>query len=336
MADAPGFAAEASPYSDDDRSSSLSDLDEGADAGTMPEHIRKKMAVNDGDSEAETERLEVSPNKPVKEENALVNSLPLAQTLMDLSNDRAGGQTIEAERFSDSEISSPAPSEEDILSDGNSDQNAELQEMDYNGPEMPQTSLGKKRKRSEQEDEIDTDEDEENRLRRKRTGSVRSDAEIERPTSDDERSSVADSSREGSPDAMEVADDQEDELVVDANEEETLTGAHEAGDFSAKSKKGRDSNSHLRVSQHEDSEGRGISQAEEDQIEAAGESEEEDLAEADDAEDAEAAARSEEERKRDRSGHRPSSLIMNPDAKRTAAMDALLALEKRFAALRDR
>lgn len=336
MANAPVFTAEADLYSDDDRSSSLSDLDEGVETGTIPETVNKIMAVADGDSEAETERLEVSPNKPVKQENILVNSLPMGQKLDGYPNGRSGAEDVEAERFSDSVVSSPRSSDEESLSEGISDHNAELEEMTFDEPEAPQVSAGIKRKRTSEDNRSDTDEDGEKRARRKRTGSIRSDLEPEPSASEDEGSSVANLSREGSQDVMDMADDHEDELVVGANEDERLTETNEAVELLASAKRGRQSSSHMRVSQHEDSEEPVISQAEEEQVEVAEGSDEEELAENDDIEDAEAAVRSEEEREPIDTSDVMPGIDKDTDAKRTAAMDALLALEKRFATLRDR
>lgn len=308
MANILGFEATASPFSDDDddRSSSLSDLDEGTDTGNTPAMVDQKIAATDVDSEAETERLEISPNKPLRVESGPGSSVPLDQPFRGTFNESTDAQRTAAERFSDSAISSPVSSDEELLSEGNSD-HTEPQEGDFDGAEASKLSAGIKRKRTSQENGSGIDQDEENRSRRKRTGSIRSDAGHDR-SSDDEGSSNGDPSRNGTPDAMDVIGDQDDELVVAANSDDRLIHSLQVDeDLIAQSTVGKPANTHATGYQNEDSDGLAVSQPEEEQAGIVEESDEEDLAEPDDVEDAEAAARSEEERKE------ATPLVSRPD-----------------------
>jgi hypothetical protein len=299
MANALHFSAETSPESDEDRSSSLSDLDEGLDTETISGTARKKMTVADGDSEAETERLDISPNKITKEAQVLVNVAPLDQPLPESSDIISAIHQMETERFSDSAISSPGSSDEDLLSDGGSERVTGVSDRAFNGSGTSQVSAGQKRKREIQENESDIDGEQENRSRRKRTGSIRSDAERDPSISDDDASSDAELSRAGSQDPMDVNEDPDDDAIMDANDDDMLPRTNQTGKVMTASKIGKVTASRARDSLHEDPEGAivGQEEEEEDQVEGPEESDEEDLVEADEAEDAEAIARSEEERK---------------------------------------
>jgi hypothetical protein len=297
MANVQRFSAETSPESDDDRSSSLSDLDEGLDAETISGTARKKMTVADGDSEAETERLDISPNKTTKEEQALANFAPLDQPLPESSDVISAIHQMETERFSDSAISSPGSSDEDILSDVGSDRVTGIRDRAFNGSGTSHVSAGQKRKRAIQENESDIDGEQENRSRRKRTGSIRSDAEHDPSISDDDASSDGELSRAGSQDPMDVNEDPDDDAMMDANDDDILPRTNQTGKMMTASKTGKVAAPRGQDSLHEDPEGAIVGQEEEDQVEGPEESDEEDLVEADEAEDAEAIARSEEERK---------------------------------------
>ena len=296
MANAPLFSTESSPDSGDDRSSSLSDLDEGVDPDTISGTLRKKMAVADGDSEAETERLEISPNKAPKEEQVSMEFAPLGPTMPDSSDVISAIHRLETERFSDSAISSPETSDEEVLSDAASDHLARGRNRAFDGSGTSQVSAGQKRKRSSQENGSDIDGEQDNRSRRKRTGSIGSDAQRDPSTSDEEASSSSDLSRTGSRDPIDVNDDPDDD-AVDANDDDVLAGTDQNGNGTAESRIGKITLSKARNSLHEDPDGGSVGQEEEDQAEVAEESDEEDLVEVDEIEDAEAVARSEEERK---------------------------------------
>lgn len=296
MANAPHFSAETSPESDDDRSSSLSDLDEGLDPETVSGLARKKIAVTDGDSEAETERLETSPNKADKEEQVMVEFAPLGQTLPESSDViSAIHRQLKTERFSDSAISSPgSSSDEELLSDAASDHIAGVRNRGLDGPRTSQASAGQKRKRTSHDNGSDMDGEEDARSRRKRTGSIRSEAERDPSTSDDDASSNTDPSRAGSQEPMDVNGDPDDDAMADAGDEIVLAGPD---DEPVESKVGKITTSKARKSLQEDPDEGIVGQEEEDQGDGPEESDEEDLVEADEVEDAEAIARSEEERK---------------------------------------
>jgi hypothetical protein len=300
MANPPLFSAETSPESDDDRSSSLSDLDEGLDAETISGAARKKTIVADGDSEAETERLEISPNKTMREEQVLANFAPLDQPLPKSSDLISAIHQMETERFSDSAISSPGSSDEDLRSDGGSDRVADVHDRAFDGSGASQVSAGQKRKRTVQENESDIDGEQENRTRRKRTGSIRSDVERDPSISDDDASSDGELSRVGSQDPLDVNEDPDDDAMMDANDDDIRPRIIQASNVIAASKIGKIAPSKARKSLHQETEGAVVGQEDEDQVEGPEESDEEDLVEGDEvdeAEDAEAIARNEEERK---------------------------------------
>jgi hypothetical protein len=265
----------------------------------------------------------------------LVKFAPLDQTLPESSDVISAIHKMETERFSDSAISSPGSSDEDLLSEGGSDHVAGARNRAFNGSGTSQVSAGQKRKRGSQENESDIDGEQEDRSRRKRTGSIRSDAERGPSMSDDDESSDGELSRAGSQDPIDVNEDADDNALVDANDDNILPRINQTGNVMTASKIGTITAFKARKSLHEDPEGGIVGQEEDDQVEGPEESDEEDLVEIDEAEDAEAIARSEEERK-EVSPSSSSPTDTHTDAKRAAAMDALLDLEKRFATLRDR
>jgi hypothetical protein len=297
MANATRFSTETSPESDDDRSSSLSDIDDGLDPETISGHARKKMTVADGDSEAETERLEISPNKTTKEEHVLVDFAPLDKSLPESSDVISAIHQMETGRFSDSAISSPGSSEEDLRSDRGSDRATGVHDRAIDGSGASQASTGQKRKRAIQENESDVEEEQESRSRRKRTGSIRSDPERDPSMSDDDALSDGELSRAGSQDQIDGNEDEDDDAILDANDDEVLPNPNQSGSLIAASKLGKITASKARKSLHDGSDAAIVGQEEEDQVDGPEESDEEDLVDADEAEDAEAIARNEEERK---------------------------------------
>jgi hypothetical protein len=287
------FSAETSPESDDDESSSLSDIDEGLEPETISGHIRKKMAVADGDSEAETERLEISPNKAVKEEHVLLDFVPLDKSLPESSDVISAIHQMETGGFSNSAISSPGSSDEDLPSDRVSERTTVIHDRGTDGSGTSQASAGQKRKRAIQENDSDVEEEQENRSRRKRTGSIRSDPERDTSTSEDDASSDGELSQTGSQGQVDVNEDEDDDAKLDANDE-TPPNTNQSGSLIAASKI---TASKARKSLDDGSDVVVVGQEDEDQVDGPEESYEEDLVEADEAEDAEAIARNEEERK---------------------------------------
>jgi hypothetical protein len=296
MANAMRFSTETSPESDDDGSSSLSDIDEGLEPETISGHVRKKMAVADGDSEAETERLEISPNKAVKQEHGLVDFVPLDKSLPESSDVISAIHQMETRGFSNSAVSSPGSSDRDLHSDRASERTTGIHDRGTDGSGTSQASAGQKRKRAIQENDSDVEEEQENRSRRKRTGSIRSDPERDTSTSEDDASSDGELSQTGSQGQVDVNEDEDDDTKLDVNDE-TLPNTNQSGSLIAASKVGKITASKARKSLHEGSDVVVVGQEDEDQVDGPEESDEEDLVEADEAEDAEAVARNEEERK---------------------------------------
>jgi hypothetical protein len=297
MANAPQFSAENTPDSDDDRSSSLSDLDEGVNPDTMSGAIRRQMAVTDEDSEAETERLEISPNKAAKEEQISGDFGPQDQILPASSDLISAIHQLDTERFTDSGISSPESSDEESLSEPASDHLTGYHNRASDDPGTSLASAGQKRKRASQENESDIDGEQAHRSRRKRTGSIRSETNGNPPTSDDEVSSSSGLSGAGEPEPMELNEDPDDD-VMDAIDDNVLPRTDQGGNGIAESRVGKGTLSKARIPLHEDPDDSILAQEEEeDQVGGADESDEEDIVDADEVEDVEAAARSEEERK---------------------------------------
>lgn len=164
--------AEAGYILDEDRSSSLSDLEDGADEGDMVSAPSALSRQIEADSEAETERLEISPKKNQDHKHSELNAA---------SHNHSSGilvrsemlQAAEQEIFSDSIVSSPGSSEEDPEMEMRSEHSTALDKLDahvLNGS-------FKKRKRQDIEDDTSGDDAEEARRHRKRTQSIRSDVE---------------------------------------------------------------------------------------------------------------------------------------------------------------
>ncbi len=280
---------------DDDRSSSLSELeDDGPD--TMDSEAAGQVSGVEADSEAETERLEESPDKTAQKKALGTTPSKLAQATH--VDDRP-----EIESLTDS----LSINESDLVSLRSSDDASSEAPGNHWGTEEDQyknRSLAKRKRDDEQ------DEEEQNRARSRRTGSVSSDE----PSSDSE-SEAEDVRSRGSRDAMADPDraiglpegDPEDD-VDEQEDEEQKDDSNEESKAKKAPVRGRTTRS------------RGKEDLEiEDDQEA--EEEPEPVEESDEAEvdDAEATAKSEEEQ-----------------AKRMAAMEALTALERHFATLRDR
>lgn len=305
MANAAHFSAENSPESDAERSSSLSDLDDGLDADNIAGNGRKKkkkmmvmvVITADADSEAETERLEISPNKRTKEEEVLVNFTPLDPSLPESSDVKSAMHQMEAERFSDSAISSPGSSDEDLMSDGGSDSGTGVRASAFNGSGTSQVSTGQKRKRVIAENDSDGEEEQESGSRRKRTGSIRSDAEPDPGIMDDDASSDGELSQADSQDPIDVNEDPDDEAIMDANDDDIVVDTNQADTLMAAGKMAKATGSKTRSALHEEAEEAAGDPEDEDLVEGAEDSDEEDIVEPDEAEDAEAVARSEEERR---------------------------------------
>lgn len=289
------LAEEEEVEEDDDRSSSLSELEDDA-PDTVDSEAAGQTSGVDADSEAETERLEESPDKAATKKSLGATPSKLAQTT--LVDDRPEIESLtDSNSERDSDLSPLSSDDEAEGSSGAPADDAEIEEDQYE-----HRSPAKRKRQEEQDDE------EHNRARRRRTGSVsseeaRSDAESE---AEDVRS-------QGSRDAIvDRANDALDEDPEDEDEEQEDEEQKDDSNEEAKDKKAPVRGRTTRSRGKEDLEIADDREAEEEPEPA----EESDEAEVD---DAEATAKSEEEQ-----------------AKRMAAMEALTALERHFATLRDR
>ncbi|KIW23185.1 uncharacterized protein PV07_11405 [Cladophialophora immunda] len=286
------YAPKDEPLSDDDRSSSLSELDDDLEDGE--EEDMEAAVVADVDSEAETERLQATPEN-------LARKKPLEISPSKLSQRQDIDMRPEIESFTESPVSSPISSHhesdhEEGISDG--------QEADEDAQEAPvvdPAASPNKRKREESESDVE----EAPRSQRRRTGSVETEDDKSEPDTDGEEND-SHHLRENTVEP-EVGAPEHDEEVVEPEEEQKEAE---------------------KVDSSEDSKDKGKSRprrkAKDPVIQELRHEDEEDAAHAEDSEvvddnDLEAAIKSEEEH-----------------AKRLAAMEALTALERHFATLRDR
>ncbi|KIV85889.1 hypothetical protein PV11_01541 [Exophiala sideris] len=171
------IAAHDDPLSDDDRSSSLSELDDNLDDVEGEEEDVEPAKATDADSEAETERLQVTPEGLVKKTPFEISPSKLAQ--------RADvDMRPEIESLTESLVSSPISSHGDSdLDDALSDAPDAEGEVEV-GPEVGARNSPAKRKREEHESEAE----EAPRSQRRRTGSVTSEEEKSEPESEAEDS----------------------------------------------------------------------------------------------------------------------------------------------------
>lgn len=293
---------------DDDRSSSLSDIGD-EDGESLGEETPIQIdPPTEADSEAETERINSTPNKMGGSKKMVLNTKPFEPSPSKLA--LATGPESGEDDDSESAISSPLASTRDSVSgdaiEGEENDNEELD----NTATQEQNVNGKKRKRSliDGDDLADATQ---GRSRRQRTGSVQSEASIQNAAMSDDGSP---SSREGTLEptetnegAVEDAETNEDDADI---EQEPIAAVK---DLKVKAGAGRRRT--LRGKAIENETPVDAEDAEQQDAESAAE----EGAENEDVDDAEAVAKSEEEL-----------------AKKMAAMEALTSLEKHFAALRDR
>ncbi|KAK5940430.1 hypothetical protein PMZ80_006845 [Knufia obscura] len=307
------------PHEDDDRSSSLSELeiddapdnvemrddDEGDDEDEEEDQDQEEPVIQDttmvdGDSEAETERLEESPDKTTKKVFQISPS-KLAQTMTASDDVRP-----EIEELTNSGASSPITPPEDSPLDDLSE--AEDLEEPANPLDILSQAATVTNKRKRLSDVLDITSEE--RPRKRRTQSLsdpeeESESEPESEKSEVEKPEAA--TRESTVEAEDPEAQEKDQKpaevpVEDKAEELSLSD-------SSKNKK-PEQYTRSRSSRR----GKDPEEAQEDEENEAEASDEE--AEGD---DVDAVAKTEEEQ-----------------AKRAAAMDALTALEKHFATLRDK
>ena len=315
MSNAQSYADGASQTSDDDRSSSLSELDDGPEAVIETVADMQREEILDDDSEAETERLEISPNKLARTSTNKVSSMLLSQDPLRTSTSLP--LEDEAEMFSDSSISSPRTTDDEQLGDEASDNGGPDEVIEAVNPTTSKAFAGKKRKRMLIDHHSDDDNAADERLPRKRTGSIRSEEDRDLPDMADERSRSASTSRPAGTEAIDA--DETNEVDIPVGREDKVESDNENGSDQKTKQKGKKVAPHSRNSKSRLVESADDVEQVDEQAEADAQSGEEGVGAPDDVEDAEALAKNEEEQ-----------------AKRAAAMDALLRMEKQFATLRDR
>lgn len=168
---AAAVAAKDEPLSDDDHSSSLSELDDDLEDGE-DEEMEPAMPA-DADSEAETERLQVTPENLAKKKPFEISPSKLAQR-QDVD------MRPEIESLTESAVSSPISSEADsdndeVLSEG---PDADEEPLDQHLLDAPASPNKRKREAS------GSDVEEAPRPQRRRTGSPETEEEKSEPESE--------------------------------------------------------------------------------------------------------------------------------------------------------
>jgi len=283
---------------DDDRSSSLSELEDAPDNMELEEDEEEEDAVQlnnaiDGDSEAETERLEESPDKSRRPFQ--ISPSKLAQSM------NAADERPEIEELTNSEVSSPmTPVEDSPLQSELSEAEDVLNPLDILSQAAASTN-----KRKRLSDVMDLMEDQ--RPRKRRTESI--DSEVEKSDAESELPEVPSREPTIEPDDPEVQAESEKE---DEQEEEGEPEQEhiELSDGS----KAKKPEQYTRSRSRRGKDPAGPEAQDEDDNEAVEASDED--AEVD---DVDTAAKNEEEQ-----------------LKRASAMEGLIALERHFATLRDK
>ncbi|OJD18622.1 hypothetical protein AJ78_01393 [Emergomyces pasteurianus Ep9510] len=157
---------------DDARSSSLSDLDDALDNDHLDiESPKLEKLASEIDSEAETERIEESPNHPRNRANIVLNSGIFETSPSKLAQSTTYDELSEHEGEGDDTEISPSKPQRKASSNGKP---AVANVATIDGPELLSASLeaiSKKRKRLDLEEDVGTEPIEEEPLR-KRRGSV--------------------------------------------------------------------------------------------------------------------------------------------------------------------
>ncbi|KIW91993.1 uncharacterized protein Z519_06975 [Cladophialophora bantiana CBS 173.52] len=287
------YAAKDGPLSDDDRSSSLSELDDDLEDGE--EEDIEAAAPADVDSEAETERLQATPENLARRNPPEISPSKLSQR-QDID------MRPEIESFTESPVSSPISSHHDSDHEEGISDGQDADEEGHEGGVVAPAASPNKRKREETESDIE----EAPRSQRRRTGSVETEDEKSEPDTDGE-GNESPHLRENTIEPEVGVPEHDEEDVVEPEEEqkevEKVDSSEDSKDKTKSRPRRKAKDPVIHELQHED---------------------EEDVGPAEDSEvvddnDLEAAIKSEEEQ-----------------AKRLAAMEALTALERHFATLRDR
>ncbi|GAM38733.1 hypothetical protein TCE0_033r09704 [Talaromyces pinophilus] len=290
---------------DDGRSSSLSEIDDVSDNEPSDDELPppQRSVPEEVDSEAETERLEDSPNNHRLQPNIKLTGASRFES----SPSKLAQSTTYDEMEEDEETElteTPSKTRRSSKTNGTSE-NIETPALeDVESPHSHTDVAGKKRKRPQANEDVDTEMGEDDEPLRKRRGSVGAD----------------DIQDEAGGDALTTRDENEEVGQHDASGKETPLD--ETQDSAAPAAATRAAKRGVKKGKRK---GRRARDTDED-LENGAENTEDQLQEdeetgdvADDANDAEAAAKSEEEL-----------------ARKIAAIDALTVLEKEFATLREK
>ncbi|KAJ9615727.1 hypothetical protein H2200_001804 [Cladophialophora chaetospira] len=286
------LAAAEEQLSDDDRSSSLSELEDDLDDGE--EEDLEPVPVADADSEAETERLQVTPESLARKKTFEISPSKLSQR-QDVD------MRPEIESLTESPVSSPISSHADSDNDDPLSDEADIDEILDGIVLKPLGSLNK-RKREESASDVDIAP----RPQRRRTGSPETDDEKPEPESDVDEAPGRHTREQTLEPEAEVPEPDQDVPEVPEEEQKEVEKTDTSEDSKGKSRSRPRRRAKDPVIQEPQAD------AEED-AEAAEDSD------AADENDAEAVLKSEEEQ-----------------ARRMAAMESLVIIEKQFATLRDR
>ncbi|GAB1198191.1 hypothetical protein APSETT444_007500 [Aspergillus pseudonomiae] len=285
---------------DDGRSSSLSEIDDVSENLAFDlESPKPEKAMTENDSEAETERIEDSPNNIRLRRDIVVSATNHGPSPSKLAQSTTYEEVEDEEHVPDDSPSKPRS------------KNNQIPDLGEETPELDDSALsegiGKKRKRHGSADELGTELDEEDEPPQKRRGSLRS--ELSDPPAED--IVLTPEPIEEEP-IEEPSKPNEEDTPVDDIPESDLPAAPAKGRRSRKGKrkgrKARDVDDDADMALETGAEGGG------DDILG-----DEEAAEREEADDGEAAAKLEEE-----------------SAKRVSAMESLAVLEREFAALRDK
>jgi hypothetical protein len=335
-------------FDDDSRSSSLSDIEDGLyneQLESINPELRK--APVEVDSEAETERMEESPSK-VQPQNDIYLSSGTQEKSPSKLIYSTNAADIENERDQ-----SDSPEQAGQVSNGSNSANKTNIVLSPNTKSRalspPPDMAGKKRKRASAGDSNGSSDTDSDRPLRKRTGSIKSDANGNNADEMDVDDDVDDDARPAEVLDEEAHEDEvpEDEGLVDeldeSDQKQTEANSKNGKKGKRKMKKVMDIAEGSRIARGDTIPEVAIDSPVPTQGEEADHHDEEEEG-GEDVDDAEAAARNEEERQYPypwesliQDCHLPSlDADIDIVAKRMSAMDSLAAIEKQFATFRDK
>lgn len=206
------------PISDDDRSSSLSELDDNLE--DVEDEVVEPVGTAEGDSEAETERLQVTPDN-------LARKKPLDISPSKLAHREDVDMRPEIESLTESPVSSPISSHPDSEIEDGLSEGPEADAEAQGAPEVDRAASPNKRKREASESDVE----EAPTSQRRRTGSVESEDRKSGPESEvgDSRSQPT---REPSAEAEITVPEREDEDVEEPEEEHQEVEQHDTSEDS--------------------------------------------------------------------------------------------------------